>query len=56
MIIRNVVVLPDPLGPMNPYSEPEGTVRSRPSTATTPWNRLVTLRILMASFMESSNG
>ncbi len=28
-IIRNVVVLPDPFGPMNPYSDPRGTSRSR---------------------------
>ena len=47
MIIRNVVVLPEPFGPMNPYSDPFGTSRSRSSTATcvpkvfvTPWRAM----------------
>ena len=48
MIIRKVVVLPEPLGPMKPYSDPDGTVRSRSSTATTFLKRLVTFRIVMA--------
>src|SRR5947207_9881122 len=34
-IIRMVVVLPDPLGPMNPKTEPSRTVRQRSSTAVT---------------------
>src|SRR6476469_6796590 len=34
MIIRMVVVLPAPLGPMTPYNAPCGTTRSMPSTAT----------------------
>src|SRR5687767_4190357 len=34
MIIRSVVVLPAPFGPMKPYRAPIGTVRSRLSTAT----------------------
>ena len=34
-IIRMVVVLPDPLGPMKPYTEPSGTVRERSFTAVT---------------------
>ena len=33
MIIRSVVVLPAPLGPMTPYSAPAGTTRSRSWTA-----------------------
>jgi hypothetical protein len=54
MIMRNVVVLPDPLGPMNPYSEPRGTVSSKSLTATTPLNRFVTFRIDMAEFIKIS--
>src|SRR5262249_3283986 len=53
MIIRNVVVLPDPLGPMKPYSDPRGTERSRSSTAATPPNCLVTPRMVMASLIVS---
>src|SRR5260370_38186930 len=33
MIIRIVVVLPAPFGPMNPYSAPRGIARSRSATA-----------------------
>ncbi len=55
MIIRKVVVFPDPLGPMNPYNDPRGTVRSRSSTATTPPNCFVTPRMLMASVMGPSS-
>ena len=37
-----VVVLPEPFGPRKPYTEPAGTARSRPFTATwPPRNRLV---------------
>ena len=41
---RSVVVLPAPLGPSRPKTDPAGTSRSRPSTASTPPgppNRLV---------------
>ena len=34
--IRTVVVLPDPLGPRNPYRSPSGTSRLTPSTASMP--------------------
>ncbi len=34
MIMRIVVVLPAPLGPMKPTSSPTGTLRSMPCTAT----------------------
>src|SRR5687768_15713760 len=42
MIMRIVVVLPAPFGPMNPYRAPRGIVRSRPSTALSPANAFVT--------------
>src|SRR5690349_8275509 len=39
--IRIVVVLPEPLGPRKPYTEPAGTARLTPSTASwPPRNRL----------------
>ena len=33
--MRMVVVLPEPFGPMNPYTEPSGTASDRSSTAVT---------------------
>src|SRR5438093_12044117 len=42
MIIRSDVVLPAPLGPINPYSAPLGTTRSRSRTATVVPNVLLT--------------
>ena len=50
MIIRSVVVFPAPLGPMNPYSAPIGTARSRLSTATVLPKVLVTPVSEMATF------
>src|SRR6188474_1902686 len=41
-IIRRVVVLPQPDGPSSAKNDPDGTVRSRSSTATNEPNRLVT--------------
>ncbi len=38
------VVFPDPLGPINPWIVPRSTTRSRPSTARTPPNSLVSPR------------
>src|SRR5690606_35358010 len=42
MIICSVVVLPDPLGPMNPYTEPAGTSSETSSRATVLPKGLVT--------------
>ncbi len=42
MIMRIVVVLPAPFGPMNPYIAPRGIVRSSLSTAVTLPNVFVT--------------
>ena len=50
MIMRSVVVLPAPFGPMKPYSAPTGTARSRLSTATVDPNVLVTPASEMAGF------
>jgi hypothetical protein len=44
-IMRMVVVLPDPFGPINPYTEPSGTVSDRPSTAVTAPKAFVTFEI-----------
>ena len=41
MIIRIVVDLPDPLGPRNPVTSPEGTSKVRSSTAVASPYRLV---------------
>ena len=54
MIIRIEVVLPAPFGPMNPYSPPRGTARSRLSTATIRPNVLVTPVKLMAVSIDLS--
>ena len=48
-IIRMVVVLPEPLGPMKPYTQPSGTVSERSSTAVTVPKHLVTLAISTVS-------
>src|SRR5213594_11608 len=47
-IIRSVVVLPDPLGPMNPYVDAAGTASVRSSTARVSPKDLVTPRISIA--------
>ena len=44
-----VVVLPAPLGPRTPYTEPVGTARSTPSTARFEPNCLTSPRASMAS-------
>ena len=44
-----VVVLPDPFGPRNPYTDPSGTWRSIPSTAATAPNFLASPAVSMAS-------
>src|SRR5262245_57009258 len=49
MIMRIDVVLPAPLGPMNPYRAPRGIVRSRPSTATCAPNVFLTPRSSIAA-------
>src|SRR5665647_1391797 len=49
VIMRIVVVLPEPFGPMKPYTEPSGTARERLSTAVTAPKILVTFRIRTAS-------
>src|SRR5947209_19623070 len=46
---RMVVVLPEPLGPRKPKTEPAGTARSMPSTAATAPKRLVRPSVSMAS-------
>src|ERR1035438_1215587 len=46
--MRMVVVLPLPLGPMNPKTLPSGTVRERSSTAVTSPKVLVTSEISTA--------
>src|SRR6266852_5588463 len=51
MIIRMVVVLPAPLGPMKPYRAPRGIARSRPVTALVVPKVLFTLLRRMASFI-----
>ncbi len=51
MIMRMVVVLPAPLGPMKPQSDPAATVRSRSRTATFLPNAFVTWRTAIASLM-----
>ncbi len=40
-----VVVLPEPLGPISPRISPRATASERPSTATTPPNRLTMPRV-----------
>ncbi len=52
MIMRIVVVLPAPLGPMNPYSPPSGTTRSKFRTATLEPKVLVTPLRAIASPMS----
>ena len=52
IIIRIVVVLPAPFGPMKPYSAPRGTTRSRWSTALVAPNVLVTPLRRTAAFMR----
>src|SRR6185437_9378741 len=48
--IRIVVVLPEPLGPRKPYTEPAGTARLTPSTASwPPRNRLDSPVLLIAT-------
>src|SRR5438874_6603105 len=49
MIIRIVVVLPAPFGPMNPYKAPRGMARSRSVTAFVAPKVLHTLFSRMAS-------
>src|SRR2546425_12272157 len=50
MIMRIVVVLPAPLGPMKPYSAPRGTTGSRRSTAVVPPNVFLTPSSSIAVF------
>src|SRR5689334_6098222 len=50
MIMRSVVVFPEPFGPMNPYMDPWGTVNEREFTATWSPKVLVTFSI-STSFM-----
>src|SRR4051794_28206654 len=52
MISRMVVVLPAPLGPMNPYSAPRGISRSRLCSAVIAPNVLVTPVSLIAASMR----
>jgi hypothetical protein len=52
MIIRSVVVLPDPSGPMKPYTLPVGTVSERSLTATVGPKLLVTFCISTADGMN----
>src|SRR5580692_10121135 len=54
-IMRMVVVLPEPLGPMKPYTEPSGTVNDRLSTAVTSANVFVTFEIWTASIDPKRN-
>ena len=51
-IMRIVVVLPDPLGPMNPYTAPSGTTSERSSTALTAPNVFVTDEISTAAMLR----
>ncbi len=53
MIMRMVVVLPAPLGPMKPQSEPRGTSRSSSDTAVVAPKVLVTPRRRMAESKPS---
>ena len=55
-IMRMVVVLPEPFGPMKPYTEPSGTVRERSSTAVTAPKVLVTCEICTASIDRNVTG
>src|SRR5688572_27970136 len=54
--IRIVVVLPEPLGPRNPYTAPRGTARSTSLTATWRRNRLVSPVELIAAPSSSPTG
>src|SRR5438045_194776 len=54
-IIRMVVVFPDPLGPMKPYTAPCGTASVRSSTAVTSPKDLVTREISIASIAPHGN-
>ncbi len=56
MIMRKVVVLPEPLGPMKPWREPSGTVSSSFSTATKFLTLLVTFRSAIAAVIMGSDG
>src|SRR3954465_3792332 len=53
IIMRIVVVLPAPFGPMNPYTAPRGTTRSRWSTALVAPNAFVTPLRRRAVLMRS---
>src|ERR1019366_8232972 len=55
-IMRMVVVLPLPLGPIKPKTLPSGTVRERSSTAVTSPKVLVTLEISTAGIGVSGAG
>src|SRR3954469_13574750 len=48
-IMRMVVVLPAPLGPSRPYTDPRGTWSDKSRTATCSSYRFTTLRMSMAS-------
>ena len=48
-IMRMVVVLPEPFGPIKPYTEPSGTMSESPSTAVTAPKAFVTFEIRTAS-------
>jgi hypothetical protein len=47
-IMRMVVVLPAPLGPSKPYTDPRGTWSDRSRTATCSSYRFTTLRMSIA--------
>ena len=52
--MRNVVVLPAPLGPIRPYMAPSGTFKSSFLTASVLPNRRERLRVVIALIMCSS--
>src|SRR6516162_5136810 len=52
-IMRRVVVLPEPLGPMKPETEPSGTASVNPLTAVTVSKVLVTSSICTASIITN---
>ncbi len=57
MIIAMVVVLPAPLPPSSPVTEPAGRLNEMPSTAVAPLKRLTRLSAAMAgTFAESIRG
>ena len=49
--MRIVVVLPEPLGPRKPNTEPVGTRNDKSSTTATPLNRFTRRSVSMANAM-----